>query len=591
MLAQNRSLLEWFNRIRSRQLTLPEFQRFTAWGQPEVAGLLTNVLQGLPAGAALILEVGDVEKFKSRTMIEAPESGEKVTEQLLDGQQRLTALWCSLNNKYPKRTYLVGFEEDPTNPKIKTPIVYGEARWKKNGKCYPLWVDDPEECRKRGFIPIKYLCPGDIREKIDTWIEDSISENSLDRHSSYKSMSTIINDLRTKVREFNLPYLSLPATTPKDVALHVFIKMNTSSVKLSTYDIVVALVEEETGKSLHEHVDTLAQEIPRSVEYADLPNLVLDVVALRQDRVPSQAGYQGIDYTKMIDDWTTIIAGIRGMIGFLEEEYIFNKQILPSYTAIPIVAALWDYLPTHPDKLGNARTLLRKFLWRAFLTSRYEQSSTSNALQDFRGLKKVLTGISDESGIPIFNTEFYPVPNVGLIASADWPKKKTILGRGLLALQLKCGAEDIADGVKASIHSITSKEHPREFHHLFPEAILKDANIPNEKIYRAVNCALITWKTNRVISAKDPVVYLEERVNNSTLGETELEHRLKTHLIPYQQLAVGYAQLSEEERKSRVVNDYEMFCLARALLLEKAANFVCEGRTPNLEKIFSEAEC
>lgn len=46
-------------------------------------------------------------------MVDAPETGEKMTEQLLDGQQRLTALWRSLNGFYRDRTYLVGFEDDP----------------------------------------------------------------------------------------------------------------------------------------------------------------------------------------------------------------------------------------------------------------------------------------------------------------------------------------------------------------------------------------------------------------------------------------------------------------------------------------------
>ena len=39
-------------------------------------------------------------------MVDAPDSGEKVNEQLLDGQQRLTALWRSLRDKYEDRTYL-----------------------------------------------------------------------------------------------------------------------------------------------------------------------------------------------------------------------------------------------------------------------------------------------------------------------------------------------------------------------------------------------------------------------------------------------------------------------------------------------------
>jgi hypothetical protein len=586
MHAHDRFLPEWFNRIRSRQITLPRFQRFVAWGHSEVSGLLTTVLRGLPSGATLILEVGDEEKFKSRTMVDAPESGEKVTEQLLDGQQRLTALWRSLNDKYPDRTYLIGFEEDPSNGDEKLPYVYGQARWVKNGNRYPMWVDSPRECWNRGFIPIRLLRPEDIMSEIRQWIKEAIPDD----HEKRDQLFDEIIALRDRVKAFNLPYLALPATTPKEVALDVFIKMNTSSVRLSTYDIVVALVEEETGKSLHEHVDTLAEAVPRASEYADLPSLVLDVVALRQDRIPSQAGYRGINYTKMIDEWDTLVKGIEGMVRFLEEESIFDAQRLPSYTALPIIAALWEHLPTQPDKLGNARHLLRKFLWRSFLTSRYEQSSTSNALQDYRGLRKVLCEGAAEDIVPILNEESYPLPTREMVLQADWPKRKTILGRGLLALQIKCGAEDLADGAKATVASITSKEHPREYHHLFPASTLEDAGIPDEQIFRALNCALITWRTNRTISNKDPIAYLKERADNNALGEEELRRRLRTHLIPYRWLAVGYDGMSDEERRARVKNDYETFLSARAEILSKAAQRACEGRTLELSELFDDAD-
>jgi len=586
MHAHDRFLPEWFNRIRSRQITLPRFQRFMAWGHGEVSGLLTTVLRGLPSGATLILEVGDEEKFKSRTMVDAPESGEKVTEQLLDGQQRLTALWRSLHDKYPDRSYLIGFEDDPGDGSTKLPYVYGQARWSKNGSRYPMWVDDPKECWNRGFIPITLLRPDDILPEIRHWIATSVGTD----HDKKDKLFDEIIALRDKVKAFNLPYLALPAKTPKEVALDVFIKMNTSSVHLSTYDIVVALVEEETGKSLHEHVDALNMAVPRAAEYADLPSLVLDVVALRQDRIPSQAGYRGIDYTRMLNEWDTVVKGIKGMVSFLEDESIFDAQRLPSYTAIPIIAALWEHLPTQPDKLGNARLLLRKYLWRAFLTSRYEQSSTSNALQDYRGLRKVLCDGAAEDVVPILNQESYPLPSKEMVLQADWPKRKSILGRGLLSLQLKCGAEDLADGARATVATITSKEHPREYHHLFPAATLDDAGIPDEQVFRALNCALVTWRTNRTISDKDPITYLKERADNCALGEEEMKRRLRTHLIPYARLAVGYDGIPDDERRGRVKNDYDAFLSARAEVLAKAAHRVCEGKALELSELLNDAD-
>jgi hypothetical protein len=574
---------------------------------------LTTVLRGLPSGATLILQVGDEEKFKSRTMVDAPEAGERVTEQLLDGQQRLTALWRSLHSSYPDRSYLVGFENDPggewtnlrplldqagwqgfqedtNDTSARRPYVYGQARWRKNGVRYPMWVDSARECWSRGFIPISLLRPEDVEDAIDQWVERAIPQDAADRFRAFLSLKRIVSDLRTRVREFNLPYLALGPQTPKEVALDVFIKMNTSSVHLSTYDIVVALVEEETGKSLHEHVDALNVAVPRASEYADLPSLVLDVVALRQDRIPSQAGYRGIDYDRMLKEWDAVVKGINGMVSFLEEESIFDEQRLPSYTAIPIIAALWEHLPTEPDKLGNARHLFRKFLWRAFLTSRYEQSSTSNALQDSRALRRSLCEGAAENLVPILNEELYPLPTKEIVLRADWPKRKTILGRGLLALQIKCGAEDPADGKPATVKSITSKEHPREYHHLFPHATLEDAGIPYEQIFRALNCALVTWRTNRALSDKDPITYLKERADNCTLGEDELKRRLKTHLIPYGRLAVGYDGMSDDERRARVKEDYEGFLFARAVILARAAQRACEGKGLELSELMTDED-
>src|SRR5438552_260513 len=102
MEARDRRLSEWFNVIGTGRLRLPRFQRGEEWTQDEVQSLLSSVLRDLPAGAALVLEVGDQEPFISRGIVGAPEPTERAVEHLLDGQQRLTALWRSLNDTYER---------------------------------------------------------------------------------------------------------------------------------------------------------------------------------------------------------------------------------------------------------------------------------------------------------------------------------------------------------------------------------------------------------------------------------------------------------------------------------------------------------
>ena len=105
--SSDRNLPNWLIRVSTGQIKLPRFQRWEAWGHANVTALFNTILQDLPAGSVLILQVGDKEPFPSR-LVEGVEVGaEKVTEHLLDGQQRLTALWRGLNNNYDERTYFL----------------------------------------------------------------------------------------------------------------------------------------------------------------------------------------------------------------------------------------------------------------------------------------------------------------------------------------------------------------------------------------------------------------------------------------------------------------------------------------------------
>jgi len=247
MEARNRSLLEWFDRIRSGQLRLPRFQRSEVWDYRRVCSLQETVLRDLPAGAALILEVGDEEVFISRVLSNTPVTAARVTEHLLDGQQRLTALWKSFHDLYPDRKYFLHFKEHEENPEEKLPCVFAQARFRaRNGSLYPLWADEPDQIHQKEYIPLRLLCPEDLGGEVRDWCDRSCRD---DLYAS-RELELRIQKLRERVRSYNLPFLSLPAATKKDVALQVFIRLNTTAVQLDAYDIMVAQVEDFNGRKL-----------------------------------------------------------------------------------------------------------------------------------------------------------------------------------------------------------------------------------------------------------------------------------------------------------------------------------------------------
>ncbi len=573
MEARNRPLPEWFNRTERGQLRLPRFQRFEAWGHNEIASLLENVLQGLPVGATLILEIGGEEPFISRTMVGVPAPVDRPTEHLLDGQQRLTALWRSFNDTYDNRTYFVTFEADEEHGNVVVPRINGVPRYRRNGQRYPLWADNPVEIHAKGCIPLKLLRPGDIGREITSWCDAAAAQ---DLQKSREIVLQIM-ELRQRVAAFNIPFLSLPVGTPKDVALNVFIKMNTSSVKLTPFDIIVAQVEAETGESLHNLVAQANTAVPAVAGYLDPEDLILDVACLRENRTASQANYQTLDLPRLVQDWNQLTAGIAWAVQILEEEKVFDAARLPTTNVISVIAALHPVVPADLDAHGNARTVIRKYIWRAFLTSRYGNSAASRAFQDFKALRQLLQHEAGEDQVPIFNENDYPLPALDELKRASWPKQKDILARGILAVSIRVGAEDLADGTPANRQNLIR----REYHHLFPDSLLTgDAGLSSSHSYKALNCALVSWRTNRNIAAKEPILYLRERVEGAALGEAEIRHRLTSHLIPYDQLAVaGYEAIPDPAVKAeRIKADYERFLDQRARMILDAARVLCAGQ-------------
>ena len=562
MEARNRLLKDWFARIDTAQLKLPRFQRFEAWGNNEIEALLENVLRGLPSGTALILEVGDVEPFVCRTVVGAPTTEEKVNELLLDGQQRLTALWRAFNASYEKRTYLTSLQPDEDFDGQEVPSVLGLGRWEQNGSRYPRWAEDPREVWARGYIPLSLLRPGDVFSEISAWSLEATDKD----YAKAEAIKNRVSSMRESVNAYNIPFLSLPPTTPKHVAIKVFIKMNTSAVQLSAFDIVVAQMEGATGESLHALVGHLRSKAPWAEEYELASQWALTTAALLQDRPPTQASFLRLDLTQLTDSWDVIADGISFAVDFLEEERVFDADRLPVKAVLSVLAALGPSMPPALDALAEAKALLRRYLWRAFATHRYDHATATMALQDYRGLLRVLRGEAEPTDVPIFDAEAYPLPTLEELVRASWPRARDTLARGILAVAIRAGARDIADDSPATRAHLKS----REYHHLFPVALFGGLGAKTEDVCdRALNCALFTWNTNRHISAKEPIQYLRERVEKSSLGESQIRERLDSHLIPYDELNVGgFAELPNEEQRLAVLRaKYEEFLSRRAELV------------------------
>jgi hypothetical protein len=596
MQARNRDLKDWYGKLQRGEIKLPRFQRHEAWDRQRISSLIETVVHNLPLGITLVLEVGEEEKFISRFLeTTTPQDKQSVREHLLDGQQRLTALWRAFHNNYESETYFIylkDFDKYDSDKAQADMSVFCRGRYiKNNGEKYPLWCDDPAQCLQRGYIPTHLLKPEDIQIEINEWLDNATAwlepEGGKDELKAFydfkKNVSDQIMNLRAVIANYNLPYLSLPSQTDKSVALDVFIKMNTNSKPLSQYDVIVAEVEDVMGSSLHDLQDELDKKYPDIGGYSELPDLILTTSALLQGALPNQRGAWDMDKRIMVQKWGIMEAGLNRMAEFLRTEGIYDSQRLPTNAVLAVIAALYEDIPKSGDKRGQDELLLKKYLWYSFFTNRYENAAATHAFYDFIALKRLINGERKaddtryvEADVPIFSD--HKLVEKEELLTAEWPKRATIRGRAILAVICRLGALDFSTGESLNQNNIEQ----RHYHHVYPDALLKEAEINS---YLALNCALISDKTNLIIGRKDPLEYMKDRYKWTS--EEIVTERLQSHLIPIPELANGgYEGLTEAEKVMKLGVDFERFLRRRAVLVMKVARLLADGRQLSTSMLF-----
>lgn len=598
--AQDRTLGVWFQNIQQGMVKLPRFQRFEAWDRGRVTSFLNTVINNLPVGVTLALEVAGLEKFQSRYIVtSAPKTAGTVTQHLLDGQQRLTAFWRAMHNNYESETFFVYLPQFDGEAGAKTDAnieVHCEPRWvNKNGLRMPRWAEESAKCLARGLVPISLLRPEDLSAEVDDWLNEAtkpLKPLQTDPHAFEKleafgatkdRIKKEITTLRERVKFFNLPYLSLPTETSKDVALQVFINMNTNSKPLSLYDIIVAEVENVAEKSLHSLQASLTDNCPMAGRFGNVSDLILSTSALLQEKLPNTRGMIEMDKELLLQNWPKLERGLQRMASFLEGQRVFDEARLPTNAVLAVIAAAYELIPENGDYLAKGEKLLRRYLWSAFFTDRYENAAASRAFADFKAIKVLLKNPSfteDELVmVPVLNRSEFALPDVDSLMAAGWPKSAGIEARAILAVTTYLGAIDFADHKTATYDSIQK----REYHHIFPDALLSEAGI---KSYLALNCALITWKTNRMIGRKDPLDYLQERVQWADEGA--VRERLQSHLISFDLLSKAhYADLDGAVFKEKLAEDFNGFLRDRAKLVVAAMTVLTEGNSPSVNTLWT----
>ena len=555
------------DRVHKGQIMLPRFQRKIAWDEETSSKLIESLLKGDPVGLFLTLEVRTGEKiFETREIPGAPNPTCECKELLLDGQQRIMSLYRAVKGKFDK-PFIVEFKQVKQGKNSGYEInVHQVKKLKKGGG-----LDIPEGVTDY-FFPARLLS-WDLDAETDAteWIQGHTKEHGLETGAFREAYWHI----KTRFLHFQVPVIRLPEATTKEHAINIFIQMNRSVAKLSAFDIAVAQMEEEVGESLHERVDKIAEKTlllynpsdNDAKKDANIGNFALRVFCLRKNLPPTDGKFTNLDFKKVDKDWSDFEYAVERMDKMLSQEKIWDRKRLPSLVPLHVIVALFMDRPS-PDGEGQYLRILKKYLWRAFLSDRYSYAANKKMKEDYDKLSTELNkGDLNKKAlrleVPIFGSSV-KLPEIEDIKEAGWPGGADRVGKGIFILTLGRGAEDIATGFSPGPDT-------HQYHHIYPKAYMKGTGSPlKDNVNSALNCMFLESPTNTLLGDKSPYEYLNERMNFAD----DIADKLKTHIVPIDELLESKPR-KDSTRKEREDN-FQDFIEERAKEIRSEIDKICK---------------
>lgn len=538
--------------IETGRVVLPEFQRDFRWETDRTARLLSSIIARFPTGALLLWAQATPADGKDpavgkRPIEGAPGVGMPTFRFILDGQQRLTALYRALYGVSEEERYFVDLKAllDPTTLR---PVPEAEIDWdavivdkELTAREKRTLVKDRQAAKDAGDDPDTVLAEHDTAQyqaeawlfpvhrlrdgAFHDWLDEVVDKmpTGTDKNATRKAFRSVHDTHLKYLLDYDYPVVTLDQDTELVAVCRIFETLNKSAVTLGPFELLTAKFFPK-DVNLRETWDTAKTEFPVLEEFGVDPYAVLQAVTLRAHGSAQRFAVLNKLTAQDVDThWRSTVEGIRRSAELLQNDCgVMSSAWLPYQMLLVPLGAAWNEI----DKLaGPARiegkAKLKRYFWCTAFTGNFDQGANSQAQADYQALKKWIAG--DDTAAPEALTAKLPIRGE-VIESAT--TRKTAYFKALIALLVKAGARDFHEG--ESMTPARVREHAIEAHHVFPKKWLSTQGL-SESADLILNQAPINKSTNASIGSKAPSKYLgklKDEVKNR-----DLEPVLKSHFI------------------------------------------------------------
>jgi uncharacterized protein with ParB-like and HNH nuclease domain len=549
------SITDLMDEIENGKLVLPEFQRSFRWETDRTSRLLSSIIAQFPTGALLFwgqhTPAGSSPAVERRAIEGAPSNFKPDYRFILDGQQRLTALYRALSGVAgEEERYFVNLKSlmDPSTLQL---VPTSDVDWDavvedrqlnakekrdlaKKRKAAADKGDDPDHVLAEHdtitFAASQWSFPVHKLDDFDEWLDEFVDElpNGTDKKAVKKSLRDVKKTYLTWLNEYDYPVVTLDQGTSLVAVCRIFETLNRTAVTLGPFELLTAKFFPSGVKLRDEWEDALSNH-PILEEFGVDPYAVLQAVTLRAHKSAQRSAVLNkLSATDFKKYWTSTVAGVSEAAQLVQDECgVMSSQWLPYQMLLVPLGAVWPKVEAlkGAEKV-KARQKLIRYFWNTAFTGNFDQGANSQAQADFLKLEAWIGG--DDTSTPEAVDTKLPIRK-DVIESAT--TRKTAYFKALIALLVKAGAQDFYEGKPMTPARV--RQHQIEAHHIFPKEFLKGKGF-SESPDLILNQAPINKKTNASIGKKAPSVYLAKLQKDA--GSTPIKAILSTHYIDEQHL-------------------------------------------------------
>lgn len=544
--------------IESGVYRIPVFQRSYVWKKDQIVSLLDSIFHNYPIGTLLLVSnSGELsEILESRCFYGVEENGKGLSNcdyLVLDGQQRLTSCYHVFLNKGRTYRYFIDLKK-----------LY--AQWSSHSDNTD--AIDFVACVETGTVSAKTdsiyhnLLPFSLivtRKSFDVQRQAYIDrlKNAGENKEFIDFVDIELSSLIDPFINYNLSAWILPKGLKISAICRIFETLNSTGVKLDSFDICVARFMRDginIKKMLEDasiNTDTIGV-LTRSGTNRDVNKnreVVLQVIALKNKVDHKKNSLAAtLTYSMIKNDWNIAIDSIDQTMQILDIFGAGTKEsmdMIPYPAIIPAIAAALigcDYKHMSGEMVGRVKTKIGQYFYASAFNQRFIQGAMTAVGED----SKVLTEwFSDRGAVPNCVTQ-------GITWVNDL--MRGIKGRsgGAISSAIRCLMNKMppCDFYSSGSEKIKAFDKNVDLHHIFPDSEYRKKY--GNDIDSIFNMAFILKTTNINIRSDSTARYAKKIIDSQMNGSEQLfVSMFKHHLI------------SEEGYRAFINEDYDSFIKLR----------------------------